>query len=473
MYRKQGTTNDSASAVSSPTLPPKGGAVRKHMNVFVGLIAIIALVFGGTAATVAFAPPASASTTLGNVLPSGIGHTASVVKHNAQMLVANDYGIQQALASDNGLTTGQVAHSKVASAKKGKCKLGTDGCVNTGRSSDGAIVKTSYHNGTLVATWSVGLSISKTKTITVRFMQVCANPTLHEHGHKPPVIPVTKVAHITIKYHKSVTTHKTITCPSGQKVGVTVTTTVKGWTKTTSIVKGVKIISIRLTSQVKIDVTTKIKVTCGHYPARQPILLLGANGCVQAGQSNGALPVSVGNPNLKTIPLWLYIDGKLVVKTSIKAGKSYDKTFTGYKPGKHTVTAKFPTVKLTTSKTVTIKQCPPPAESISITSFTQLNLIAAGKNSGEFSLTANASKAGGSLTVDPGIGAVSDCNGGSLQDSMTFSSLTAGNNAFCVLIWAPNDADQPPSMTATFTATLGSAKDVKSETFQIQYPTRA
>jgi len=117
-------------------------------------------------------------------------------------------------------------------------------------------------------------------------------------------------------------------------------------------------------------------------------------------------------------------------------------------------------------------QPPPPSQSILITSLTQLNQIPAGMSSGEFNVTVHASDAGGELTVDPGIGAVSDCSGGALQSDMTFTGLAAGDNTLCLQLWAPNDASQPSSMTATFTAILGSASDVKSETFAITYPTR-
>jgi hypothetical protein len=103
---------------------------------------------------------------------------------------------------------------------------------------------------------------------------------------------------------------------------------------------------------------------------------------------------------------------------------------------------------------------------------TSLNMIAAGKTSGPFHVTVNASQAGGSLTVDPGIGAVSRCDSTVPTDHVTFTGLTSGESDQCIILYAPNDADKPSSMTATFTAILGSAKDVKSDTFAITYPTR-
>jgi hypothetical protein len=116
---------------------------------------------------------------------------------------------------------------------------------------------------------------------------------------------------------------------------------------------------------------------------------------------------------------------------------------------------------------------PPSVKSITITAMTDLNLIAAGKDSGEYDLKVNASDAGGSLTIDPGIGGVSKCDSTTPQGSLTFSNLSAGDSSFCVIIYAPNDADKPGSMTVTATATLGSAKDVKTDDVVIQYPVRA
>lgn len=115
--------------------------------------------------------------------------------------------------------------------------------------------------------------------------------------------------------------------------------------------------------------------------------------------------------------------------------------------------------------------CPTP-KSITITSMTTLNMIPEGKTSGPFYVYVNASEAGGSQTVDPGIGSVSGCESSTPESSVTFEKLPAGNSRECIILYAPSDSDKPSTMTATFTAILGSAKDVKTQTFQIQYPTR-
>lgn len=119
--------------------------------------------------------------------------------------------------------------------------------------------------------------------------------------------------------------------------------------------------------------------------------------------------------------------------------------------------------------------CKPPEEppSILITSMTTLNLIAAEKNSGPFKIGVEASKAGGTLTVDPEIGTVSLCDGTAPQEKVVFTNLAAGTSEQCVILYAPeHDADMPTSMKVTVTAVLGSAHDKREQTFKITYPTR-
>lgn len=116
---------------------------------------------------------------------------------------------------------------------------------------------------------------------------------------------------------------------------------------------------------------------------------------------------------------------------------------------------------------------PPPAKSIKIVAMTTLNDIPTGKTSGPFYIDVNASDAGGSLTVDPGIGSVSKCDSTSPLGSVSFNSLPAGGSTQCVIFYAPSDPAKPSTMTVTATAILGSASDVKSHTFGISYPVRS
>jgi hypothetical protein len=114
---------------------------------------------------------------------------------------------------------------------------------------------------------------------------------------------------------------------------------------------------------------------------------------------------------------------------------------------------------------------PPPAQSIKITAFPTENDIPTGKSSSQLSITVNASDSGGSLTIDPGNGGVSTCDSSTPQSSVTFS-LTTGNNTECYILYAPSDPAQPTSMEVTYSATLGSASDIETQTFGIKYPTR-
>lgn len=115
---------------------------------------------------------------------------------------------------------------------------------------------------------------------------------------------------------------------------------------------------------------------------------------------------------------------------------------------------------------------PPP--SVVITSCDTLNQVPAGQPSGMLFCTINAS-APGSFTVNPGIGAVSDCSGGSRQSVLNVP-LVAGSNTICYYYYAPDDADQPPTDTLTYMAIVttpgGTAMDSKSQTFKITYPIR-
>jgi hypothetical protein len=118
---------------------------------------------------------------------------------------------------------------------------------------------------------------------------------------------------------------------------------------------------------------------------------------------------------------------------------------------------------------------PPPPEKpqITITSIIQLNDVPEGKTSGPMPVSVNASAAGGSLTVDPGIGGVSDCNSNtSLPGALVFNNLPAGNIQECVIYYAPKDASATQD-TITYTANLGTATSVKTTLpFAITHPIR-
>ncbi len=114
---------------------------------------------------------------------------------------------------------------------------------------------------------------------------------------------------------------------------------------------------------------------------------------------------------------------------------------------------------------------PPSNKSIIILSMTDLNDIPTGRSSGPYYVETSASDAGGSLTVDPGIGSLTNCSGGSRQGSMTVA-VPQGVTRFCFVIWAPDDPARPTSMTVTATAVLGSLVDRKVDNLLVTYPVR-
>jgi hypothetical protein len=125
----------------------------------------------------------------------------------------------------------------------------------------------------------------------------------------------------------------------------------------------------------------------------------------------------------------------------------------------------------------TVEESPPPPcgckeePEIRITGKTELNMIPAGKTSGEFYVNTYASESGGTLTVDPGIGGVSSCNSSTPESTITLN-VPSGASKECVILYAPEDGDKPASMTVTMTACLGSVCDEETETVPITYPTR-
>lgn len=124
-----------------------------------------------------------------------------------------------------------------------------------------------------------------------------------------------------------------------------------------------------------------------------------------------------------------------------------------------------------------VGNCPPPpctqncTPSMLILSMTDLNDIPTGKSSGPYYVEVSASDTGGTLTVDPGIGSITDCNGGPREGSMTLP-VPKGVTKFCFVIWAPDDPAKPSEMTVTATAVLGNSSAHKEDVLGITYPIR-
>lgn len=122
--------------------------------------------------------------------------------------------------------------------------------------------------------------------------------------------------------------------------------------------------------------------------------------------------------------------------------------------------------------------CPPPpctqncTPSVLITTVIDLNDVPAGLNSGPMPFTVYASAPGARVTIDPGIGKISLCNSSVPLATVTITGLQAGDNALCVVFYAPTDA-AATNATITYTATLtGATPAVRQVSFLITHPTR-
>ena len=106
---------------------------------------------------------------------------------------------------------------------------------------------------------------------------------------------------------------------------------------------------------------------------------------------------------------------------------------------------------------------------IHITSWTDLNDIPYNRDSGPFYVTVNASASGGSLTIDPGIGGISDCASSTPIPTGYTASLSQGNTTVCVKLYAPKDVNAT-TMKVTAIANLGSASDSRTQDVAISHP---
>jgi hypothetical protein len=171
------------------------------------------------------------------------------------------------------------------------------------------------------------------------------------------------------------------------------------------------------------------------------------------------------------------MSGSLKQEASVKASASAKASATAEASAKATCTPTVPPPP-TCQETGTCPPPPPPPPcecepkpEIRITGKTELNMIPAGKTSGPFEISTYASESGGTLTVDPGIGSVSLCGSSTPKNTVTVS-VPSGASEACVILYAPEDADKPASMTVTMTACLGAVCDEETETVPITYPTR-
>ena len=428
------------------------------------------LLFAGNALassdTAAASKAASTSSDLFRFIPNGIDPINDA--HATQQVIAyakKNPAYGQALASQTG-DTRFIASSFKADGYRPHAPAGS---TNSAAGAGGQVVGTADHGNS--ATVKV-VAIINVHTMQVAYVMVrCGNLRLMR------VTPIPwKPIHIGVSamINRSVTKKATITCPSGQKVTGLVTTRVKGviYARTRGKVKGWAKIWLR--QQADLQIKTVLTLKCGPAPkppVPTPPTPPGNCSVVIIGNNN-----NVSNCN---VSITITCSGVSIVfsgpdSDSVnKAIQQYTSTNNCNTPPPPPPPPPPPTCPPGTTGTPPNCVTPPTAPSVTITSTTTLNDIPEGKDSGPFYITVNASAAG-TLTVDPGIGGVSDCNSNTPQGSITLP-FGAGNSTLCVKLYAPLDANAN-SMTITETAIVttsgGTAKDVKSQTCGISHPVR-
>ncbi|MGC1177323.1 MAG: hypothetical protein WA843_04595 [Candidatus Saccharimonadales bacterium] len=437
-------------SLATTTMERKVIGVR-HFKPMLVLVALVVAMFFCVAGTSAQA------SSLHSVVPGGLSKSnATQAWSTLRSRAQDDPGLASKLAQQAGATSFNAKDFKPSGYSNGAPAGSTNSGVgdNGGVSSAQDTKDCNIHSRMLVL-------INLQTQVRVYVCTNCSNPRLY-HMAPPAFHRFSKGT--VLRYHK-VVTKKFKVC--GKQI-ITVTVNISGVLRARTWGKVSGLLSAKVAAAFKAQLAIKVKATCpaplppASVPAPQVfftcpngMLVYSPGSCnIQqntAEQNCEALGGSYnGNTNLCTI---IQVNGNC---SNIWIVNGSGNTINNYQQGN-------------------CNQTPPPSGSsppmVLITNTPSENMIPVGKNSNQLSIAVNASAAGGSLTIDPGIGGVSTCDNTTPQSSVTFS-LGSGNNTECYILYAPSDADQPTSMTVTYTATLGTASDVKTDTFGIRYPTQ-
>jgi hypothetical protein len=439
--------------------------------------------------TAAASATASTSGDLYRFISKGVDSHNDV--HATQQVIAyakQNPAYGQALASQ----TGDASFAPSAYKADGYRPNAPVGSTNSAAGMGGQVVATADHGNS--ASVKV-VAIINVHTMQVAYVMVrCGNLRLM----RVTPIPWKPIQiGVSAKINRLVTKNATITCPSGQKVSGFVSTRVKGviYAKTHGQVKGWAKIWLR--QQADIQVKTVLTLKCGPAPkpapaptpptpAPTPTATFTASATATASASavcpDGTTATSYGSGSGYATSTVSQADAdkkahdqanataQANAQASVKCGTAQSPA-TCQTPGSGNIGGPLPCVCPTGMTGVPPNcQTPPPAPCVSITSTTLLNDINEGRTSGPFYYTVN-SCGSGSITVDPGVGGVSDCNSSTPSPTGFTANLSAGNNTVCVIFYAPTDTSAN-SMTVTATATQGNAKDVKAQTVTIKHPIR-
>ena len=426
-------------------------------------------------------------------LPSGID-SVSPSKAKSEVLdyaeLNDDYA--RLLASQTGASDFNRADYRSRGFSKAKANT-----FNTSLTGSGGIAESKGAVGTKTLVL-VNIRTGKTVQIMVR----CANIRTKKGGTKcncSKPVAVHKVNRILV--NKKFTKIVTRTCPSGQSITITINGRVRGWVRGTLTGKVVGSAKLYLSQQVNLQVTAQISIKCGTAPVAPPTAGPSASvdckanevknsqgicvavaveckaGEVKNAAGNCVVQSNTAEQNCKAIGGTFNGATQLCTIIMINANCSNVTVVNG--SGNVVSTSQEgncnssppPTCPTGTTGTCPNCQTPPTTKSIKIVSMTDLNDIPTGKTSTNYFVEVSASDEGGSLTIDPGIGSISDCNGGMKQGSMTLP-VPKGIKKFCFTIWAPNDPAKPTMMSVTATAVLGGLVDPKVDHLLITYPTR-
>ncbi|MBX4197140.1 hypothetical protein KW801_01110 [Candidatus Saccharibacteria bacterium] len=338
------------------------------------------------------------------------------------------------------------------------------GTTNSGVNGHGTVVPVADHKGSQNV--KVFLMINIVSQKTVELMVRCGNPRL-----KPSVtvvvIPWKPFSKGTvIRFHRKVSKPVSITCPSGQKVSGTLTTVVSGFARASTWGKVQGSLQLKLREKIKLQVKSWVTLHCGPAPPAPPPPPTPPTPPATTFTATATATATAS----ATCP-----DGTTATASASGSGSATSTVSQQDAQNKAQAVASA-NAQANANAAVKCGSAPPPTTpppSVTITSVIDLNDVPEGKNSGPLPITVSASTAG-SITIDPGNGAISDCNGGTRQASITFS-LAAGNNSLCVIYYAPTDASANQgsiTYTAIVTTAGGTAKDVKTDTFLITHPIR-
>lgn len=434
-------------------------AIRTKPQLSIALVALVAALVCAQPAAAALSPAVPEGLPTNNASKAG-----QVVMDRAD----EDPSYGSTLAKNSGANAYNPADYKPVGYSNGA----PAGTVNSGVADSGSVQKaqdTKHCNKK--SKMLVMLNVRTERKLYI--CTGCANPRIYS-ARPAPFRSFSKGT--TVNYRKTATQDFKLPCQNtGQPVVVTVTTTVKGklkgrvWGKLSGTIKA------RLKASFNGKITNLVKIKCGEVPPGTAIPLsckagenlVGGN-CVSQAITQDCKAGEIRDNSNQCVAVTNNCGVVVIGNNNTVNSDNCNAEFCVAHGGNWNSQTQVCTFS---SPPPPPPPPPPPSpQSVVITAMTTLNDIPEGLSSGPFNIDVNASDPGGSLTVDPGVGSISSCDGGVRQGSMTLS-LARGAQQVCVILWAPAEASIN-SMTVTATAVLGTSKDIKSQTFAITHPVR-